>query len=144
MARNRASGNTAVRERDRAKILILDQTPKTRGAIREILSQEGYWIETAATVQEGLELIGSQSFDVLVTDMPLSSMGRSGWLQNGPSEAVDLPVVAIVGAHDRGNEPDPLPDQVKVVLSTPVRKGELLAAVREALCIGPEHSLFSS
>ncbi|MFQ5691891.1 MAG: two-component system response regulator [Nitrospinota bacterium] len=132
-----------MRESEKAKILILDQSLRSREALREILTQDGYEVETAEAVQEGLELIGAHQFDVLVTDMPLSSMGRSGWLHSGPPEAVDLPVVAIVGTQDRGNEPDPLPDQVKVVLSTPVRKGELLAAVREALCIGPEHSLFS-
>ncbi len=133
-----------MRQNGKPKILILDQTTKSREAIREILVQDGYEANTAATAQEGIELITANRFDVMVTDLPLSSMGRSGWLQNGPPEATDLPVVAIVGAQDRGNEPDPLPDQVKVVLSTPVRKGELLAAVREALCIGPEHSLFSS
>ncbi|MFQ5913215.1 MAG: response regulator [Nitrospinota bacterium] len=144
MESNRTLAVSPLRERGKTQILILDQTLKPREAIREILYQDGYEVETAATVEEGLDLIASRHFDVLVTDMPLSSMGRSGWLHNGPPDAVDLPVVAIVGAHDRGNEPDPLPDQVKVVLSTPVRKGELLAAVREALCIGPEHTLFSS
>ncbi len=133
-----------MRENGKSKILILEQTAKSREAIQDILTQEGYDAEAAASVQEGLDLISAQQFDMMVTDLPLSSMGRSGWLHNGPPEAADLPVVAIVGAQDRGNEPDPLPDQVKVVLSTPVRKGELLAAVREALCIGPEHSLFSS
>lgn len=132
-----------MREGGKPKILILEQGLKLRDAIRDILRQDGYEVETAVSVQEGLDLIGAQQIDVLVTDMPLSSMGRSGWLQNGPTVAADIPVVAIVGAQDRGNEPDPLPDQVKVVLSTPVRKGELLAAVREALCLGPEHSLFS-
>ena len=126
------------------KILILDQSVKSREAIQEILLQDEYDTETAESAEEGLDLIASRQFDVLVTDLPLSSMGRSGWLHNGPPEAAELPVVAIVGAQDRGNEPDPLPDQVKVVLSTPLRKGELLAAVREALCIGPEHALFSS
>ncbi len=126
------------------KILILDQSVKSREAIQEILLQDEYDTETAESAEEGLDLIASRQFDVLVTDLPLSSMGRSGWLHNGPPEAAELPVVAIVSAQDRGNEPDPLPDQVKVVLSTPLRKGELLAAVREALCIGPEHSLFSS
>lgn len=132
-----------MREGGKPKILILEQGLKLRDAIQDILRQDGYEVETAASVQEGLDLIGAHQIDVLVTDMPLSSMGRSGWLQNGPTVAADIPVVAIVGAQDRGNEPDPLPDQVKVVLSTPVRKGELLAAVREALCLGPEHSLFS-
>lgn len=132
-----------MREGGKPKILILEQGLKLRDAIQDILRQDGYEVETAVSVQEGLDLIGAHQIDVLVTDMPLSSMGRSGWLQNGPTVAADIPVVAIVGAQDRGNEPDPLPDQVKVVLSTPVRKGELLAAVREALCLGPEHSLFS-
>lgn len=143
MRDNRFSGTTPLREGGKPKILILEQGLKLRDAIRDILRQDGYEVETAVSVQEGLDLIGAQQIDVLVTDMPLSSMGRSGWLQNGPTVAADIPVVAIVGAQDRGNEPDPLPDQVKVVLSTPVRKGELLAAVREALCLGPEHSLFS-
>ncbi|MFQ5692962.1 MAG: response regulator [Nitrospinota bacterium] len=128
----------------KAKVLVLEQTPRSREALREILMQDGYEVEVAGTVQDGLALMVSNQFDVLVTDLPLSCMGRSGWLQSAPPDASDLPVVAIIGAQDRGNEPDPLPDQVKVVLSTPVRKGELLAAVREALCIGPEHSLFSS
>ncbi len=140
----RSSGAPALRENGKSKILILEQTAKSREAIQDILTQEGYDAEAAASVQEGLDLMSAQQFDMMVTDLPLSSMGRSGWLHNGPPEATELPVVAIVGAQDRGNEPDPLPDQVKVVLSTPVRKGELLAAVREALCIGPEHSLFSS
>lgn len=132
-----------MRESESVRILILEQSSKSREAIRSILRQESYEADTAVTAQDALDMIASEQYDVLVTDMPLSSMGRSGWLHSGPTEAAEIPVVAIVGAQDRGNEPDPLPDQVKVVLSTPVRKGELLAAVREALCIGPEHSLFS-
>ncbi len=132
-----------MRESETVRILIFDQSPKSREAMCSILRQESYAADTVATAQHALDVISCEQYDVLVTDAPLSSMGRSGWLHNGPPSASEIPVVAIVGSQDRGNEPDPLPDQVKVVLSTPVRKGELLAAVREALCIGPEHSLFS-
>ncbi|MDP6619345.1 MAG: enoyl-CoA hydratase-related protein, partial [Nitrospinota bacterium] len=74
----------------------MDQSIKSREAIREILLQDEYETETAESAEEGLDLIASRQFDVLVTDLPLSSMGRSGWLHSGPPEAADLPVVAIV------------------------------------------------
>ena len=87
------------------KILILDQSVKSREAIRDILLQDEYETETAESAEEGLDLIASRQFDVLVTDLPLSSMGRSGWLHSGPPEAAEKRL-GLRPRHGHGGERD--------------------------------------
>jgi two-component system response regulator PilR (NtrC family) len=54
-----------------AQILVIDDEPDLRTLYELTLLREGYRVDTASTVQEALQLLNSQRFDVVITDMQL-------------------------------------------------------------------------
>jgi two-component system, NtrC family, response regulator PilR len=53
------------------QILVIDDEPDLRTLYELTLLREGYQVEAAATVQEAWELLKSQRFDLVITDMRL-------------------------------------------------------------------------
>jgi two-component system response regulator PilR (NtrC family) len=54
-----------------AQILVIDDEPDLRTLYELTLLREGYRVETAGSVQDALQLIDAQRFDVVITDMRL-------------------------------------------------------------------------
>jgi two-component system response regulator PilR (NtrC family) len=54
-----------------AQILVIDDEPDLRTLYELTLLREGYRVETAGSVQDALQLIDTQRFDVVITDMRL-------------------------------------------------------------------------
>lgn len=54
-----------------AQILVIDDEPDLRTLYELTLLREGYRVDTAGTVQEALQLLNAQRFDVVITDMRL-------------------------------------------------------------------------
>ena len=52
-------------------ILVIDDEPDLRTLYELTLLREGYRVETAGTVQEAWQLLDSQNFGVVITDMRL-------------------------------------------------------------------------
>lgn len=53
------------------KILVVDDEPDLRTLYELTLLREGYRVETAGSVQEGLQLLDTHAFDVVISDMRL-------------------------------------------------------------------------
>jgi PAS domain S-box-containing protein len=67
----KSAGNTS-------RILLVEDEPSVRNAMRMLLDIEGYHVTIAATAEEALQLLrGSNTFDLLVTDYHLDG-GRTG------------------------------------------------------------------
>jgi DNA-binding NtrC family response regulator len=58
-----------------AKILFVDDEPGIRTTLPAILTQFGFNITAAATVPEALNLIATQQFDVLISDLNIGEPG---------------------------------------------------------------------
>ncbi|HZS28441.1 MAG TPA: response regulator [Candidatus Angelobacter sp.] len=60
---------------DGIKILFVDDEPAIRLTLPAILESVGFKVVAAATVPEALSIIGSQIFDVLISDLNIGSPG---------------------------------------------------------------------
>src|SRR5215472_15002701 len=60
---------------DEIKILFVDDEPAIRLTLPAILESVGFKVVAAATVPEALSIIGSQTFDVLISDLNIGSPG---------------------------------------------------------------------
>ncbi len=58
----------------RAKILVVDDEPDARKALRSILEDEGFLVETGAGGRQAIELLEAERFDLLITDMKMPQM----------------------------------------------------------------------
>jgi two-component system, OmpR family, response regulator len=83
-------------------VLVVDDDPVFRGLLREVLTEEGFAVKTAATGEEALAQVASDPPGVLVLDIELPRL--DGWavlrrVQEGPHP---VPVVLMsVGPHRR-------------------------------------------
>ena len=59
----------------RPRLLFVDDEPGIRMTLSAILDQRGFQVSTAATVSEALNLIASQKFDVLISDLNIGEPG---------------------------------------------------------------------
>ena len=57
------------------RLLFVDDEPAIRITLKTILSNHGFEVTTAATVAEGLQIITTQQFDVLISDLNIGNPG---------------------------------------------------------------------
>ena len=62
-------------ELETKKILIVDDEVEMRIALETALKREGYSTATAENGQVGLDRLGKESFDLVITDMRMPEMG---------------------------------------------------------------------
>jgi DNA-binding response OmpR family regulator len=67
----------AVLETDGLRVLVIDDDPVVRDAVRALLEYFGYECGVAADGPSGLALFESATWDVVITDLTVS--GRTGW-----------------------------------------------------------------
>ncbi len=58
----------------RAKILIVDDEADARKALRSILEDKGFFVETGAGGKQAIKLLESERFDLLITDLKMPHM----------------------------------------------------------------------
>lgn len=63
------------------RVLIVDDEPFLREELQESLELEGYEVETAGSVPEGLSLCDKTDFDYVVTDLKMPKVGGLAFLR---------------------------------------------------------------
>lgn len=79
-----------------ARILIIDDERAIRNALREILEYENYQVDDAEDGPSGIELVGKESYDVILCDIKMPKMDGIEVLDN-IQKTTDAPVVMISG-----------------------------------------------
>ena len=79
-----------------ARILIIDDERAIRNALREILEYENYQVDDAEDGPSGIELVGKESYDVILCDIKMPKMDGIEVLEN-IQKITDAPVVMISG-----------------------------------------------
>lgn len=78
-------------------ILIVDDEEGIRRTLRQILEDEGYWAEEAASGEEALQKVRERDFDVLLLDVWLPGMDGLKTLEALAGQGVDAEVLMISG-----------------------------------------------
>jgi adenylate cyclase len=119
------------------KILVVDDTPHNAKMLVDLLSAKGYETVTAASGQEGLDLVEAERPDLILLDVMMP--GMDGYevcrrIRANPEHGV-LPVVMVTAL-------DPARERIKGLevgaddfLTKPVNTAELVARVRSLLRI---------
>jgi DNA-binding NtrC family response regulator len=79
-----------------ARILIIDDERAIRHALREILEYEKYLVDDAEDGPSGIEMVGKESYDVILCDIKMPKMDGIEVLEN-IQKTTDAPVVMISG-----------------------------------------------
>ncbi len=85
--------------RRRARILIVEDDPKSVQVLQDLLEFEGFQILTAGNGREGLDRIGAEPVDLVITDFEMPVMNGFELLQRVNQGYPDLPVIMLTGRH---------------------------------------------
>jgi len=122
---------------DRAKILVVDDTPNNVKLLADLLGAKGYDVVTAGSGAQALELVHSVQPDLVLCDVVMPSMSGYEVCRRIRANAATelLPVVMVTAL-------DPAEERVKGLeagaddfLTKPINQPELLARVRSLLRI---------
>lgn len=77
----------------KAKILVIDDEPLMREFIEEAMSRAGYRVVSSGSGAEGVELIRTQSFDLIITDMKMEPVDGLEVLRESIKVSSETPVI---------------------------------------------------
>ena len=82
------------------RVLVVDDEPGIRETLADLLQDEGYAVESAATGEECLQLLASKTFAAVLLDIWLPGIDGIETLERiGSMEASTKPVVVMISGH---------------------------------------------
>lgn len=78
-------------------ILVVDDEPSVRDAVKMLLEFDGHSVITASSGMEGLELFGQGKYDLVITDFMMPAMKGDELAVAVKARAPGQPVVMITG-----------------------------------------------
>jgi PAS domain S-box-containing protein len=117
------------------RILLVEDEPSVRNAMRMLLDIEGYHVTTAATAEEALQLVrGSNEFDLLVTDYHLEGGSTGTQVIAAAREILSDSFKAILVTGDTSSAVREMQGDANLrITSKPINSDELLALVKALL-----------
>jgi two-component system cell cycle response regulator CpdR len=114
------------------RILVVDNDEKLLSIIQEYLELCHYQVTTAATGLDGLRLLRSKDYHVLLTDIVMPDISGLGLIEISRKEFPWLPVIAITGygKQVKSLAAERLPDYY---LEKPFNLAELSTAIESVL-----------
>jgi DNA-binding NtrC family response regulator len=110
---------------DPAKILVVDDEPSILRLLQEALSQWGYQVTCASTVEEALVALGTELFDAALTDVRMPDMSGLDLLRAIKKQDESIEVVVMTGYPTISSAVEALKEGAYDYLSKPLILDEL-------------------
>jgi len=115
-----------------AKILVIDDESSIRNTLRDILDNEGYKVDDAEDGIEGLKLVNSKKYDVILLDIKMPRMDGLEVLEH-IMKITDTPVVMISGHGTIETAVEAIKKGAFDYIAKPLDLNRLLITLRNAL-----------
>lgn len=118
-----------------AKVLIVEDNPDNQQLATWILEDEGYQVTCAESAEEGLEMMETGGYDIVLMDISLPGMdGKEATRKiRATPHLKDTPILALTAHAVQGEREDIVASGVDGLLTKPVDEDELLSYVRNLL-----------
>lgn len=133
-----------------ARLLIVDDEPDVRLAMRRVLERAGYGVRVAANAEQAIEELRAESVELMITDMIMPKENGASLIASVKAEFPDVRIVAISGGGNfwpEGYKHEAITTSAYLaaastagadgVLAKPFEILELLEVIREVLAGGP-------
>lgn len=114
------------------KVLLIEDEPKLNSFIKKGLQQKGYIVDTAVNGSEGLEIVSTNDYDIVLLDVMLPGQNGYEVLKNMRDFNIKVPVIMISALGDTENVIKGLDMGATDYLRKPFSFDELLARIRAA------------
>ena len=119
--------------REKARILIVDDSATTLEVLQRNLSGAGYEVFTAPGVAEALEILECTALDLVVTDLKMPKVSGLDLVRHVRENFKDTEVMMITGYPSIEGAVNAVKTGAEEFLAKPFTDAELLSAVRRAL-----------
>lgn len=113
------------------RILIIDDDPAIRAIIGEVLTEEGYAVESASNGAEGLAAVERMLPALVLLDTRMPVLDGWGFARAVREHGIDLPIVVMTAAQDAVRWSQEI--GVQWTLAKPFDLDDLLRLVADAL-----------
>lgn len=116
------------------RLLLVDDEPNILTSLRRLLRAEGYAIRTAEGGMQGLELLGQEPADVIVSDMRMPQMNGAEFLKQARERWPDSIRILLTGFADMASTISAVNEGgIHAYLNKPWDDAQLLHVVRGAV-----------
>lgn len=116
-----------------ARILIVDDENLFREDLASLLREEGYYCQTAATGEEGIEAANQDEPDVVVCDLAMPGIDGVAVINHFTVEHPDVPVLLVTAYGSLDSAIQAFREGAADYLVKPIQHEELLVRVRRCL-----------
>jgi len=114
-------------------ILVVDDERVIREGCRRLLAQEGYEVLTAENGKEALDLLSTESPDLILCDLVMPVMGALEVLEEVKANYPDLPLIIITGHGTVADTDEAMQKGAYDFVTKPFRVDHLIQTVKSAL-----------
>jgi two-component system, NtrC family, response regulator HydG len=115
------------------RILVVDDEPSARSALKDLLRSQGYEVDLAADGEAAIERIVELPPDIVVTDLHMPRMGGMELLKALRERQADLPTIVVTSAAEVRSAVEAMSAGATDYLTKPVDFDELVLSIRRAL-----------
>lgn len=110
---------------EKPRILLVDDDKNTANGLRKILLQDGYDTSCAYTGKDALNLIATEYFDIVITDMKLPDISGFSVIEKAKNKDINIAVVMITAFSSIQTAIDAMKKGADDYLTKPVNIEEL-------------------
>jgi two-component system response regulator AtoC len=114
------------------KVLVVDDEESVRSMISVLLQKEGYQVSSAQDGQDAIDLLGEQSFDLVLSDIRMPRMDGLGLLDRIQALYPDITVIMMSAFGTVDLAVEAMKRGAYDYISKPFKPDEILLALRKA------------
>ncbi len=118
------------------RVLVIDDDRGQQSLLASFLRGQGFMVFTASSGNEGLEILDSQSIDIMISDVRMPGTSGLDTLRRAREKRAGLPVLMVTAYPDIRDAVGAIRDGAVNYLAKPIDLDELLSLVRESIGIG--------
>jgi len=117
------------------KILLIDDTLSLLEEVNDILSMEGYEVITATNGFEGLEKVGKNKPDIIITDLVMPELDGYNLIEKIKSidKYKNIPIIVLSAQAAKENKDRAFQLQADKYLDKPCSASELISSIEDLL-----------
>ncbi|GAB4015670.1 MAG: hypothetical protein Fur0010_14860 [Bdellovibrio sp.] len=117
---------------NKARILVVDDEPGALKLVKMMIGPD-YHVETVPSAEEALNVLKSQLFQVILTDVKMPKISGLELLRLVRKDYADIPVIIMTGHADKNLVIESINDGAFYFLEKPFDKKVLQSAIRKAM-----------
>lgn len=122
---------------DQARMLVVDDEEVVLLSVRKALKRDDYYIVTVGSADEALERLGSDSFEILITDLMMPGMDGLQLLERVKTLYPGICVIMVTGYATMSTAMKAIRQGAFDFIAKPFTREELRSAVARAVRHGP-------